>query len=189
MAIGNLSAGIMQILPRMADSAFDVPLICLLPDPNGVVDSIIGTFCTPELADSGLFTVVQDQIYANMCAYSGVPLDGNSKKPLVKANDADLPPDQLVETYLGGTPVHELLLTPAPFELPSEQRFAGHWIVAPPGRGKTTLLHRMVLDDIQTDAAIVLMDSKGDLIEPIKTLLPSKTGCFSSSPTPIPPSP
>jgi len=44
------------------------------------------------------------------------------------------------------------------------------WIVAPPGRGKTTLLHVMFLDDIQEDASIIVMDSKGDLINPIKSM-------------------
>ena len=32
------------------------------------------------------------------------------------------------------------------------------------------MLHNMILEDVAKDAAIVLIDSKGDLIEPIKTL-------------------
>ncbi len=64
----------------------------------------------------------------------------------------------------------ERLLAPTTFSLPDEARFAGHWIIAPPGRGKTTLLHAMFLDDLQRDASIIVMDSKGDLIEPIKRL-------------------
>ena len=77
------------------------------------------------------------------------------------------------------------LLEPPSFSLPDETRFSGHWIIAPPGRGKTTLLHTLVADDLEKDAAIVLMDSKGDLIEPIKNGSPrSKTGYCSSSPTP-----
>jgi hypothetical protein len=62
------------------------------------------------------------------------------------------------------------LLTPQSFSIPDETRFSGHWIIAPPGRGKTTLLHTLIADDLEKDAAIVLMDSKGDLIEPIKNL-------------------
>lgn len=62
------------------------------------------------------------------------------------------------------------LLTPEPFCFPEETRYGGHWCIAPPGRGKTTLLHAMVTADLDKDASIVLMDSKGDLIEPFKTL-------------------
>jgi hypothetical protein len=62
------------------------------------------------------------------------------------------------------------LLEPAPFSIPEETRFAGHWVIAPPGRGKTTLLHTLAIDDLSKDAAVILMDSKGDLIEPIKNL-------------------
>lgn len=62
------------------------------------------------------------------------------------------------------------LLTPPPFSLPEETRFSGHWIIAPPGRGKTTLLHTLIVDDLGKDAAIILMDSKGDLIQPFKNL-------------------
>ena len=79
-------------------------------------------------------------------------------------------PQELVEVYLAGTPFHQLLLTNVPFALPEEQRFSGHWIIAPSGRGKTTLLHAMLLDDLSRDAAVIVMDSKGDLIDPIKQL-------------------
>lgn len=54
--------------------------------------------------------------------------------------------------------------------LPDETRFSGMWCIAPPGRGKTTLLHTMFLDDIQKNASIIVMDSKGDLINPIKSM-------------------
>jgi hypothetical protein len=51
-----------------------------------------------------------------------------------------------------------------PFNFPDAQRFAGTWIVAPPGRGKTNLLHNLIAKDWKSPCTIVLMDSKGDLI-------------------------
>ena len=62
------------------------------------------------------------------------------------------------------------LVQPPAFSFPEETRFSGHWLIAPPGRGKTTLLHALIANDLDKDAAIVLMDSKGDLIDPIKNL-------------------
>ena len=77
----------------------------------------------------------------------------------------------LTGTDLHGTPLHKLLDIEVPFPLPDEARFSGHWIVSPPGRGKTTLLHAMVMEDIRSpNASLILMDSKGDLIESIRAL-------------------
>jgi hypothetical protein len=166
----NLSGGLIQSLPPIADSPFTVPLIAALRDPHDVVDRLIGTILTSELAEAGLFTSLQDRIYNNMCEFAGVRPDERLKRPLIPASDADLPPNELVTTYLGGTPFEGFFLAEIPFALPIETRFSGHWVVAPPGRGKTTLLLSMFLDDLKRDASIIVMDSKGDLINPIKSL-------------------
>jgi len=77
----------------------------------------------------------------------------------------------LADGDLGGTPFQNLFELPVPFVLPAETRFSGHWILSPPGRGKTTLLHAMVMSDIRIPGAcLILMDSKGDLIDPIRRL-------------------
>ena len=54
-------------------------------------------------------------------------------------------------------------------EILEQARFAGHWIVAPAGRGKTNLLLNMYLEDLKNlpNASIIVMDSKGDLSDPI----------------------
>ena len=123
IAIGNVAGGVIQSLPALPGGAFTVPLVTRLPDANDVVDRIIGTICTSELADVGLFAAIQDRIFENMYAYSGVPLDGSSKKPLITAKEAELSPEALVDTYLAGTPLRALLLTPVPFALTDEQRY------------------------------------------------------------------
>src|SRR4051794_18063589 len=86
-------------------------------------------------------------------------------------------------------PVHtaeelKRILTPPAFELPEETRYSGHWLIAPPGRGKTTLLHTLVTNDLEKDAAVVLIDSKGDLINPIKTLSAIKDRLLLIEPDP-----
>ncbi len=86
------------------------------------------------------------------------------------SNDATVTASEYVEDVLKNTPYYELLTMSVPFVIPDETRFSGQWIVAPPGRGKTTLLHSMFLEDIEHKASIIVMDSKGDLINPIKEL-------------------
>jgi hypothetical protein len=51
-----------------------------------------------------------------------------------------------------------------------ETRFSGHWIVAAQGTGKTNLLLHILASDLQKDASIIIMDSKGELTEPIRHL-------------------
>lgn len=86
-----------------------------------------------------------------------------------------------VETFLLQTPLfpYAYLLAPAdttyvPFEIPQDTRYSGMWVVAPPKRGKTTLLTSMILEDLKlvanNEASIVVVDSKGDLIDTIKNL-------------------
>lgn len=76
------------------------------------------------------------------------------------------------------------LLEPSAFSIPEETRFGGHWVIAPPGRGKTTLLHAFIVEDLEKDAAVVLMDSKGDLIDPIKNLRALKDRLILIEPNP-----
>ena len=46
--------------------------------------------------------------------------------------------------------------------IPEATRFAGTWIIAPSGRGKTTLLHHMIAEDRKSGGTVVLMDSKSE---------------------------
>lgn len=131
-----------------------------------MVEGIIEIFRNDEYPKHNVFVALTQILYDNLCAASGIPPDGKSTKPLVWPSAAKMSPLELVDTYLAGTPLHTLLLSSYPFTLPDEQRFAGHWVIAPQGLGKTTLLHDLIIEDINKDASIILMDSKGDLIEP-----------------------
>jgi hypothetical protein len=61
-----------------------------------------------------------------------------------------------------------------PIKLPQPLRFEGTWIVAPQGRGKTTLLSALLKADLeevrQGKACVIIFDSKGDLLDHVKQL-------------------
>jgi hypothetical protein len=169
-AIGNMTGTVVESSPNLFGSAFCVPLLSLVTDPGKLLDCLTSIFFKNEHFNAGLFAELCERLHDNMCRASGVPSDGSSKKPLIWPSEAKLSPQELADTYLAGTPLQSLLLTPCPFALPDEQRFSGQWVVAPPGRGKTTLLHSMIVQDLSTDASVILIDSKGDLLDPIKRL-------------------
>jgi hypothetical protein len=178
-ALLNVFWGFISTLPELRETADDapltVPLVCMLRDPGDIIERITGTICKEELAQAGLFTTLQDRLYRNACLASGVsPEEEKPRKPIVTASESELPPIELVETYLNGTPFVDLFLCPLPFTIPEKARFEHHWIVAPPGAGKSTLLQYLILRDLDLVAAdrasIVVMDSNRDLIKAVEGL-------------------
>jgi hypothetical protein len=177
-ALGNVFGGIVSELTSLpaetTGSAFTVPLVSLLRNPGDVVDRIIGTICKDELAQAGLFAELQRQFYENICHASGVLPDKELRKPLITADESELPPSELIEAYLKGTPFLEFFQTPVPFSLSDETRFEHHWIVAGTGHGKTQALQYMIANDLERvfagEASVVVIDSQGDLIRNISQL-------------------
>lgn len=54
------------------------------------------------------------------------------------------------------------------FSFPDKSRFAGTWIIAPPSKGKTNLLWQLVNQDLDGSKTVIMMDSKGDFINPFR---------------------
>ena len=179
-ALKNLIAGLIGKLPvfdaesREHIPAFSVPLYALLGDVHDVVDRTVGTLMKSRFADLGLFTQLQAAIFANACQVSGVPVDQESKKPLISPADSKLPPAELIEAYLRDTPLFDLFMAPVPFSLPQTTRFEHMHIVAGSGHGKTQTLQHLILRDLDAvaegEASIVVIDSQSDLINTIAGL-------------------
>ena len=155
-------------IQRMADArlpALSVPLIETTPDIPHIVSEMATAFYTDDVRDLGLFRQLRAQLDRNDTAVS----EGSNR--YIWPSEHRGSSREIVDLYLRGTPLHDLFRADLPFPLPDEARFAGHWVLSPPGRGKTTLLHAMAMDDIgKPGACLILMDSKGDLIDPIRNL-------------------
>lgn len=178
-ALRNVGWGFISSLPEVSENTdaapLTVPLISLLRNPHEIVDRIIGTICKQEHVEAGLFITLYERLYANLCEASGVsPEDEKPRRPMIYAADSELPPIELIETYLKCTPFADLFLCPVPFSIPAKARFEHQWIVAPPGAGKSTLLQYLILRDLELVAAdqasIVVMESNRDLIKAIESL-------------------
>lgn len=170
-ALCNVCAGIIERLPPIPDDndpTLTVPLYSLLLDPGDVVDRIIGTLANESLVDAGLFTAFQRRTYENLCRVSKVVPYEETKRPLISANDCDLPPEELIDAYLSGTPFVELFNLAVPFEIPQRTRFEHHWIIGGTGHGKTNAIGNLLLDDLLRvacdEASIVVIDSQNALI-------------------------
>ncbi len=175
--LGNVFAGILNEVPKLEaaeNEMLKIPLVALLPNVGDIIERIIGTVFNEAVIDVGLFAKLQDRLYNNACAASGVEPHSDSKRPIVTAGDSDLPPDELIDAYLSGTPFRELLLTPVPFVIPEEARIEHHWIVAGTGHGKTQTLQALICRDLETvangAASVVVIDSQGDLIKNVAGL-------------------
>lgn len=68
--------------------------------------------------------------------------------------------------------VDAVLTIPIGRQIPEELRTEHHHIVAGTGFGKSECIKNMVLDDLETGASIVVIDSQGDLINALATRIP-----------------
>jgi GTPase SAR1 family protein len=165
----NVLGGIARILPAIEDpSPFTIPLAYALPDPKDTITRLFITLAQDQYRDAGLFRLVFNQLYTNVCAVSGRdPFDDESKRPLKLAKESTLTLDKLVDAYLADTPFHELFMTPVPLKLTHQERFNHTHIVGGTNAGKTTLIENLILHDLSTEdpPSVVLIDPHGDLIQ------------------------
>ena len=174
--IGNVIAGFIRELPAIenSDGAPRIPLAAMFPNVGDLVERITDTVIKSDVVEVGLLRDLQERLYENVCAASGVQPHAEAKHPMILAGQSELPPEELVSAYLGGTPLEKLFLTPIPFVIPEQARFEHQWIVAGTGHGKTQTLQSLICRDLKSvangAASIIVIDSQGDLIKNIAGL-------------------
>lgn len=155
---------------RDIQTLFTVPLLTMLPHPARTMGAVVAALVSEEVERKGLLYGLRQQIEANLAA---IQAEINSKH-YIPLEDLNWPPEKVARAAFGNTPFLKLFLQPAPFGVRESWRFEHHWIVSPPGTGKTTLLQAMLSRDFEWAAngecSVVIMDSQGDLINAIKRL-------------------
>lgn len=142
-----------------------------------VTQTMLGVAFDVELGERGLLTRLSDRLERNLITASGGnPADPGSfnRAPKMPEQFDAKSPEQLVSTYLGGTPLLELFDQAPVFTIPTKARFEHHHIVAGSGHGKTQTLQYLIAHDLEAmldgDRSIIVLDSQGDLIRTIAKL-------------------
>jgi hypothetical protein len=152
-------------------------LLASIGNLGGVTQSMLGAAFEEELAERNLLSRLSAQLERNLIAASG----GNPTDPKSFSRAPKLPeqfdaksPEQLVLTYLGGTPLLPLFNQTLDFTIPTEARFEHHHIVAGSGHGKTQTLQYLIAKDLEAvvdgTRSVIVLDSQGDLIRNISSL-------------------
>lgn len=147
-------------LPRLpANGPFSVPLIDLLEDPGESIEALI--FSLYE--EDGLFVPLKKRLDTNA---QEVSPRGEVVYP------SDYKGENIAYAYLKDTPLLPLLDAKVPFAIPSATRFEHCIITGGSGHGKTQLLQRLILDDLDAPdpPSLVVVDSQGDMLEKIARL-------------------
>ena len=152
-------------------------LIHSLGDLGEVTEAMLSTAFAEELEKAGLFTRLSDRLERNLVAASGGnPADPKSfsRAPKTPRKSDIKNPKELLDTYLGGTPLRNLFEQSLQFAIPTDSRFEHHHIVAGSGHGKSQTLQYLICQDLEAVArgerSIVVIDSQGDLIRNISEL-------------------
>lgn len=150
-------------------------------DLGDLIEDVISTFHRNGTSPNKVGYPIRNALFQNVCIMSGIP---EHKLIELRAEHARPPTKQLifpstykgernatVYGYLAGTPLLDLFDAPVPLPIPDEVRFEHHWIVAPPGIGKSTALQYFIERDLERvardEASIIVMDSKRDLYRAI----------------------
>lgn len=184
LAFTALLEPIYTACPALLDEPEDIDgisvptnLLRSIGDLGAVTQTMLGVAFAEELAERGLLTRLSDRLERNLVAVSG----GNPADPRSFSRAPKMPeqfdarsPEQLVSTYLGGTPLFDLFDQAPVFTIPTKARFEHHHIVAGSGHGKTQTLQYLIARDLEAmlegDRSIIVLDSQGDLIRTIANL-------------------
>lgn len=157
--------------------AVPTELVRSVGDIGAVTEKMMAGAFDEELRDAGLFLRLADKLERNLIAASGGnPADPGSfnKAPKVPSKSDIKNPNDMIDTYLNGTPLHDFFHQEIDFVIPTHSRFEHHHIIAGSGHGKTQTLQYLIGKDLEAVAngkrSVIVLDSQGDLIRNISNL-------------------
>lgn len=163
---GIFSALAVELPKTKTPSPFTVPLINTLQNPKEWISRVYKTLHDQKYLDRDILSTLRERMYVNLCYHSGIEPWTVPTKSFKHAVHSDIPLNEVNDTYLRGTPFHDLFNTPVPLRLTHDDRMGHMHILGGTGAGKTSLLERLLLNDLQSDdpPSLVVLDPHSDLV-------------------------
>jgi Type IV secretion-system coupling protein DNA-binding domain len=100
---------------------------------------------------------------------------GTHEKQVARPTDTkNAEPEELLDSYLVGTPLADYFRGKFSFSIPQSSRFEHTHIVGGSGHGKTQLLQSLILSDVsllrEGSASLIVIDSQGDMFRKVSSL-------------------
>jgi len=148
-----------------ASGTLTIPIRAALPDLNIAVERLATLFVKSDHFPEITTTINRNFDYADQVFPS------------------DYKGDDVVETYLRGTPLEEFFDIEVPFGIPKEKYFQHGLITAGTGAGKSQLVQWFVAQEYERlkagEISVVVMDSQKELIQALLSLdLPLNRICY-----------
>lgn len=168
-----------QLISDDQDDGISLPseLTHLIGSAGDVVHRIAQSVFSKQIEDAGVFKSLRPTLEYNLIiASGGNPADPKafSRTPRYADKSDIKDPQELVQAYLGGTPLTAVFDQKVRFTIPTKSRFEHHHIIAGSGHGKTQTLQYLIASDIEAvrrgHRSVVVLDSQGDLINNISNL-------------------
>ena len=156
-----------DVSEELQGALFDTHILNLIDDAYELTENICVEFYHDDLKDVKLFDQTREILQVNGLLTAGI----NPHDPDKYVVDfppptyyRKMPPDQMVRSFFNNTPLKNLFLQKLPFVIPPEVRMEHMHVLAGSGHGKTQLLQKLILDDLNSDTGFAIIDSQGDLI-------------------------
>ena len=160
------------------DEAIMIPLIDLLPNVGQIIEDALAPFEVPEVKEAGLFRWLREHIKENTDAATA------GAKKSVTPSQYKATPQEIVATFLKDTSLSDIFLANVPVYPSSGATFRWTLDCRAIGRGKTTLLHAMIKDDLAATPQSSSWTARATSSTRSKSSHPSKTGLLLIEPNP-----
>src|SRR3954465_12163326 len=156
-------------LPEGEDFGLSVSVLERLRNPAEVIEGIV------RVALKSPFRRVHGTVRDNLLIASKIDPAKPTNRPLILQTAAKVKStDELVRTYLNGTPFTKFFDISLPYAIPYNVRFEHSHIVGGSGHGKTQLLQTLIMRDLEKlkegKGSLIVIDSQGDLLRNILSL-------------------